>query len=86
MVRKYKKKGTRTEEVDEESMNLAIDDVVQGQLLYRKAALKHNIKSSTLESRVKKFKDGSNAAGPSRTFHSKFTSQQVFSLFIIAAG
>lgn len=47
---------------------------------YRKAALKYNIKTSTLESIVKKFKDGSNADGPSRTFHSKFTSVQVFSL------
>ncbi|CAG9577529.1 unnamed protein product [Danaus chrysippus] len=68
------KKGTRTQEVGEESRKLAIDDVIR----YRKAALKYNIKSSTLESRVKKFKD--NTDGPSRTFHSKFTSPQVFSL------
>ncbi|XP_039759705.1 uncharacterized protein LOC120633562 [Pararge aegeria] len=80
MVRKYKKKGTRTQEVDEESMKLATDDVIQGRLSYRKAALKYNIKTSTLESRVKKFKDGSNTDRPPRTFHSKFTSLQVFSL------
>lgn len=80
MVRKYKKKGTRTQDVDEESIKLAVDDVIHGRLSYRKAALKYNIKTSTLESRVKKFKEGSNSDGPSRTFHSKFTSLQVFSL------
>lgn len=80
MVRKYKKKGTQTQEVDEESMNLAIDDVIPGRLSHRKAALKYNIKTSTLESRVKKFKDGNKDNRPSRTFHSKFTSLQVFSL------
>lgn len=80
MVRKYKKKGTRTQDVDEESIKLAVDDVIHGRLSYRKAALKYNIKTSTLESRVKKFKEGSNSDGPSRTFHSKFTNLQVFSL------
>lgn len=80
MVRTYKKKGTRTQEVDEESMNEAIDDVILRRLSYRKAALKYSIKTSTLESRVKKFKVGINADGPSRTFHSKFTGLQVFFL------
>ncbi|KAJ8737586.1 hypothetical protein PYW08_000181 [Mythimna loreyi] len=60
MVRKYKKKGTRTQDVDEESIKLAVD-VIHGRLSYRKAALKYNIKTSTLESRVKKFKEGSQA-------------------------
>lgn len=61
-------------------MNLAINDVLQGRLSYRKAALKYNIKTSTLESRVKKFKGGTSADRPSRIFHSKFTSLQVFAL------
>lgn len=29
MVRKYKKKGTRTQDVDEESIKLAVDDVMR---------------------------------------------------------
>lgn len=79
MVRNYKKKGTRTQDVDEDSMKLAIDDVIKGRLSFRKAALKYNIKTSTLQSRVRKFKAG-NGDKPSRVYHSKFTSLQVFSL------
>ncbi|KAK9680350.1 Phospholipase A2-like domain [Popillia japonica] len=57
-----------------------VNEVVQGRLSYRKAALKFNIKTSTLKSRVKKFRDGVNKDKPARTFYSKFTSVQVFSL------
>lgn len=74
------KKGTRTQEVDEESINAAIEDVIHGRLSYRKAAMKYDLKTSTLESRVKKFRANANNNGPTRTFHSKFTSIQVFSL------
>lgn len=79
-MQRYIKKGTRTKEVDEESMTLAINDVMEGRLSYRKAALKYNVKASTLESRVKRVKAATNHDGtPLRTFQSKFTSLQVFS-------
>lgn len=42
------------EQVDENSMKLAINELLEGRLSYRKAADKYNIKPSTLESRIKK--------------------------------
>lgn len=80
MVRNYKRKETRSTLVDEESMSLAIKDVLEGKLSYRKAADKYGIKVSTLESRVKKIKENADDdASTSRTYQSKFTSYQVFS-------
>ncbi|KAG5874217.1 hypothetical protein JTB14_019192 [Gonioctena quinquepunctata] len=80
MVRTYKPKKTSRQAVDEESMKSAIQNVMQGVLSYRKAAVKYNLKLSTLESRVKKYKNSNDAEGSSnRTFDSKYTSFQVFS-------
>ncbi|KAG5887165.1 hypothetical protein JTB14_002520 [Gonioctena quinquepunctata] len=80
MVRTYKPKKTSRQAVDEESMQSAIQDVMQGVLSYRKAADKYNLKLSTLESRVKKYKNSNDAEGSSnRTFDSKYTSFQAFS-------
>ncbi|CAG5007177.1 unnamed protein product [Parnassius apollo] len=53
MVRTYKPKKTSRQAVDEESMQSAIQDVMQGVLSYRKAVDKYNLKLGTLESRVK---------------------------------
>ncbi|XP_026326754.1 uncharacterized protein LOC113235308 [Hyposmocoma kahamanoa] len=79
MVRSYKKKESRSKEVNEEHMSLAIKDIVEGKLSYRKVADKYGLKASTLESRVKKVRITSNEADCTR-FHSKFTSYQVFSV------
>jgi transposase-like protein len=79
MVRNYKKKNTRCTTVNENDMVQAIKDVLEGKLSYRKAADKHNVKASTLESRVKKIKNKSDEVGPNHTYQSKFTSYQVFS-------
>ncbi|KAG5877409.1 hypothetical protein JTB14_035647 [Gonioctena quinquepunctata] len=79
MVRTYKPKKTSRQAVDEESMQSAIQNVMQGVLSYRKAADKYNLKLSTLESQVKKYKNSNDAEGSSnRTFDSKYTSFQVF--------
>lgn len=81
MVRTYKPKNATRQLVDEESMQAAIQDVMQGVLSYRKAADKYNLKLSTLESRVKKYKNSNDAEGSSNcTFDSKYTSFQVFSI------
>ncbi|KAF9818171.1 hypothetical protein SFRURICE_003912, partial [Spodoptera frugiperda] len=81
MVRTYKPKNTSRQAVDEESMQSAIRDVMQGVLSYRKAADKYNLKLSTLESRVKKYKNSNDAQGSrNRKFDSKYTSFQVFSM------
>ncbi|XP_046972441.1 uncharacterized protein LOC124539186 [Vanessa cardui] len=80
MVRTYTPKNATRQVVDEESMQSAIQDVVQGVLSYRKAANKYNLKLSTLESRVKTYRKRNDAEGSSnRTFNSKYTSFQVFS-------
>ncbi|KAG5870635.1 hypothetical protein JTB14_034887 [Gonioctena quinquepunctata] len=77
MVQTYKPKKTSRQAVDEESMQSAIQDVMQGVLSYRKAADKYNLKLSTLESRVKKYKNSNDAEGSSnRTFDSKYTTFQ----------
>lgn len=63
--------------MDEES----IQDVMQGVLSYRKAADKYNLKLSTFESRVKKYKNSNDAERLSnRIFDCKYTSFQVFSV------
>ncbi|CAF4937022.1 unnamed protein product [Pieris macdunnoughi] len=81
MVRTYKPKNTSRQAVDEKSMQSAIQDVMHGVLSYRKAADKYNLKLSTLESRVQKYKNINDAKGSSkRTFDSKYTSFQVFSM------
>lgn len=81
MVRTYKPKNATRQLVDEESIQAAIQDIMQGVLSYRKAADKYNLKLSTLESRVKKYKNSNDAEGSSnRTFDSKYTSFQVFSI------
>lgn len=81
MVRSYKQKNTRSKPVDEKSMQSAMQDVLQGVLSYRKAADKYNLKLSTLESRVKKYKSRTDdKTSSNRTFESKYTSVQVFSI------
>lgn len=54
MPRKYVKKGTRTGQVDEDSMKSAIDEVLNKTLSIRKAAQKYGVKPTTLESRLTK--------------------------------
>ncbi|GBP25955.1 hypothetical protein EVAR_84514_1 [Eumeta japonica] len=65
IVRTHKPKKTSRQAVDEESMQSAIQDVIQGVLSYRKAADKYNLKLSTLQNRVKKYRNNNDAEGSS---------------------
>ncbi|CAB3229729.1 unnamed protein product [Arctia plantaginis] len=78
MVRNYKKKGTRTGEVDEQAMLKAIDEVLENKLSLRKSATKYGVNAQTLQSRIKKLRKTQDLGGEHRVFESKFASQQVF--------
>ncbi|CAH2101181.1 unnamed protein product [Euphydryas editha] len=82
MVPTYAPKKTNRQFADEESMQSAIQDVMQGVLSYRKAVDKFSLKFSTLESRIKKkYKNSNDAEGSNnRAFDSKYTSFQLFSV------
>lgn len=76
------KKGTRTGQVDEDSMKSAIDEVLNKTLSIRKAAQKYGVKPTTLESRLTKlYKQAATEDRHSkvRVFSSKYSSNQVFS-------
>lgn len=83
MPRIYKKKGTRTGEVDEDAIQYAMKEVLDKTLSIRKAAQKYGVKPTTLESRLVKLRKTAAAEKgnniPVRAFSSKFTSNQVFS-------
>lgn len=81
--RNYKKKRTRTIEIDEVAMISAMNDVMDNILLMRESAAKYGVKGSTLESRIATFRkkaatvecENDNSA---RVFRSKLTSNQIF--------
>ncbi|KAK9882712.1 hypothetical protein WA026_022763 [Henosepilachna vigintioctopunctata] len=78
MVRNYKKKGTRSGEVDEQAMSKAIDEILINKLSLRKSAAKYQVNAQTLQSRIKKIRKGQDPGDQNRVFESKFASQQVF--------
>lgn len=78
MVRNYKKKGTRSGEVDEQAMLKAIDEVLENKLSFRKSAAKYGVNAQTLQSRIKKLRKTQDLGSETRVFESKFASQQVF--------
>lgn len=55
-MRNYKKKGTRSGEINEEMMSSAIRDILDNKLSIRKSAEKYAVKPSTLESRITKIR------------------------------
>lgn len=78
MVRNYKKKGTRSRDVDEQSMIKAIDDILENNLSLRKSAAKYGVNAQTLQSRIKKLRKTQDLDCENRVYESKFASQQVF--------
>ncbi|XP_044762023.1 uncharacterized protein LOC123319221 [Coccinella septempunctata] len=78
MVRNYKKKGTRSGEVDEQAMSKAVNEVLKNKLSLRKSAAKYEVNAQTLQSRIKKLRETKDLSSKNRVFESKFASQQVF--------
>ncbi|CAH2102568.1 unnamed protein product [Euphydryas editha] len=78
MVRNYKKKGTRSGEVDEKAMLKAIDEVLENKLSLRKSSAKYGVNAQTLQSRMKKLRKTQDLGSENRIFESKFASQQVY--------
>jgi len=82
MVRNYKKKNTRSGEVDEKSMANAIKDVLENNMSIRKSAAKYDLKPLTLITRIMKIRKnaGTEHNTSKRSFQSKYATKQVFSL------
>jgi len=85
MVRNYKKKGTRSGEVDEKSMANAIKDVLENNMSIRKSAAKYDLKPLTLITRIMKIRKNAGTEHlvlntSERSFQSKYATKQVFSL------
>ncbi|XP_022834564.1 uncharacterized protein LOC111362220 [Spodoptera litura] len=76
MVRNYKKKGTRSGEVDEVAISKAVDEVILNKLSLRKSAAMYGVNPQTLQSRLKKLRTR-DLLSENRVFDSKFASQQV---------
>ncbi|CAL1682569.1 unnamed protein product [Lasius platythorax] len=79
MVRSYQKKTDRVN-IDENAINSAISDVIEGGLSIRRAADKYNLKSATLQHKIEKKKRlEANNQEPTK-YSSKYCSQQVFTV------
>ncbi|GBP71467.1 hypothetical protein EVAR_103352_1 [Eumeta japonica] len=77
MVRNYKKKGTRSGEVDEQAMFRAIDEILGNILFLRKSATKYGVNALTLQSRIKKLRKTQDLDSENRVFEYKFALQQI---------
>lgn len=61
MVRNYKKKLSRSGDVDEDAMSCAMKEVTDKKLSIRKSAQKYDVKPSPLESRITKIRKNTSA-------------------------
>lgn len=79
MVRTYQRKTDRVN-IDKDTVNCAISDIIEEGLSIRKAAAKYKLKSATLQHKIEKKKTLEAHNQEPTKYSSKYCSQQVFTV------